>query len=55
MERLAEEGVSTSDSDEIFRYLGRRVCPEGVESCKMVWEFKWVVERLNNKVEGIFC
>ncbi len=50
MWRMREEGVDINDDRKLFTYLGRRREEFGYQSSILIWEFKWVIERLRNVV-----
>ena len=49
--RMREQGVDIDDNGRLLTYLGRRKEQWGYQSSALIWEFKWVVERLGNRVE----
>jgi hypothetical protein len=51
MLRLSCMGINVDDNEEVFRYLARRREDWGYQSTNLIWEFLWVVERLQNKIE----
>jgi hypothetical protein len=47
---MREEGVDIDDDRKLFTYLGRRKEEWGYQSSMLIWEFKWVIERLCNVI-----
>ena len=49
--RLREAGVDVDNEGKFFEHLGSRKEENGYQSSVLIWEFKWVVERLRNRIE----
>jgi superfamily II DNA helicase RecQ len=51
IERLRGLGVDSGQDRELFKYLGLRKEESGFQSSVLIWEFKWILERLYNRIE----